>query len=186
MAPRRNAVRVPAHRGAVVCSVYQSVSAVVPVRQQMLRRRVPSPGAQEENRDRARSPAVRRAPPHREPFLPRPFGSVAAKFAADTRHPSLACARRGSSQAPDHQSFLRVRAGRACKFYIPRCKSVSSSGHRGASPSGVLLFVPIAESPGVANRRMLRKNFLVRGAIVLLCAERAAFWNFSPPYRAVE
>ena len=60
-------------------------------------RRFPSPGAPAENRDRAHSPAIRPGPPHREPSLPKPFGSVAAKFAADTRHLSPACAR--------HESF---------------------------------------------------------------------------------
>src|SRR4029077_2961244 len=147
--------------------------------------RFPFPSARAENLDRAHSPAIRPGPPHREPSLPEPFGSVAATIAADTRHLSRACARHEGFPSPDHQLFPQVRVGPACKSYIPRCKSVSNSGRAVATPLDTLSRFPIAESPGVANRRMLRKNFRVPAAIIPPCVERVAVRNFSPPYRAV-
>src|SRR6266550_9063274 len=186
MARRRNAVRVPAHRGAIVCSVWKLVSGAASVRQPTVDRRIPFSAAPKENQDRARSPAIRQGPPHREPSLRELRGSAAAKCATDTRHLSLVCARNENAPGQDHQSLWRARAGRACKSCTLRRKFVSNSGHPAATLSDALGRLLIAESPGVANRRTPRKNFLVRAATIPPCAERVVVPFFSTPYRVAQ
>src|SRR6266496_5412925 len=94
--------------------------------------------APKENQDRARSPAIRQGPPHREPSLRELRGSAGAKCATDTRHLSLVCARNENAPGLDHQSLWRVRTGRACKLCILRHKFVSNSDHLAATASDAL------------------------------------------------
>src|SRR6476660_4826326 len=183
VARRRNAVQVQVHRGAIVCNVCQSISEASLLRRRALHHCFPFAGARAENADRARALANRPAPLHPEPSPPGLFGSVAAKFAADTTHLLPACAMHENSPPPDHQSPWRALADRACKFYIRRCKSVSNPARPVATPSDVLSLSLIVVSRPFANQRMPRKNFRARAPITPRCGE-SIYPNFLPLYYA--
>src|SRR5262249_51549110 len=157
-----------------------------PVHCRALHHRFLSPSARVETRDRARSPVIRQGPLHRAPFLPGQFGSVDIKFSTRTTDPSPACARRESFPGRDHQSLWQVRAGRACKSYIPHSKSLSYSGRQLATPSDASSGFPTEVSLLFANRRMLRKNFRVQASAIPRSAGSTVVRNFSPPCHLVE